>query len=817
MKKIKTRNWRLKKYKLLKWLWVGLFIIGGFYCSIYVDAGMNDSNIEKNRVDDIYAVANIDGISRIFYLNMYEMNERSAYCIDIGVDIKTSVYHSTNDFSVSRLTDEQIDYIRSISYFGYGYQGHNDYKYYMAAQELIWEYLGEIEVEWTNEMSADGTRIDIGIYKETILTLKDEYDKKIEFGNIDGRAFSVGEDNVLTDNNGVLFDYEVVSSKYSEVNIKGNDLVIKVGNVIGKEQIELKRKGYYDYESKLYYYDNSQRLISNGNYKDIDEVVSFDINGASLTGKVVQGSDVKSISVDASLEGAMYEIYDKDNNLIGTYKTDAEGKFRVDNLLLGEYSIKQIKESTGYVINKKLKNFVVDKDNQELVLEQRLILNSFELRKFYGSDGNYKPESLITFLVYDSNWDFRFYLTTDLDGIAFFRLPYGRYTIRQNNSTNGYAKVDDFIIEVTEDKQLTDITYYNLVDELVRVNLKINSYQQKSEEKILENGFKYQIKIRGTDDYFENDGKNVFDADENGNLIMSKGVPFGNYVIEQVSTPEGVLLNETGINFNLNDNTKFSLVNGNLVMELNIYNELIMGRVNVLATQEKFFKEVNEYGYKVLKRIDSEFRLTVKEDIVVNGKVLYKSGDEIYKGITDKDGKLIIDNLYLGSYCLIDDETFEEKCFELKSNDNKTKTVEVSMEFIKKLDKGNVMVQNFSSNGNAISESLFEIVDDENLVIYNGMSNNEGIIKVENLLLGNYCLRQKQVSSKYSLNKEKKCFSLDGDKAIEFINEEVVEKVISVPNTWSESIGLYEAVVVLVMIGTGIFVYKRIFKSKLYR
>ena len=61
---------------------------------------------------------------------MYEMNGRVSYCIDLGVDITTSIYHSTNDFSISYLSNDQIEYISSISYFGYKYDGHDDSESY---------------------------------------------------------------------------------------------------------------------------------------------------------------------------------------------------------------------------------------------------------------------------------------------------------------------------------------------------------------------------------------------------------------------------------------------------------------------------------------------------------------------------------------------------------------------------------------------------------------------------------------------------------------------------------------------------------------
>ena len=159
MKKIKSIVHRKNKCKIFKRIFFLFALVIVFSFRGYVNSEMNDSLLERNRIDDIYARVIIDGKARIFYLNMYEMNGRIAYCIDLGVDITTSIYHSTNDFSSSHLTSEQIDYIKKVSYFGYGYEGHNDYRYYMASQEIIWEYLNNNEVEWISDLTNDGEKI----------------------------------------------------------------------------------------------------------------------------------------------------------------------------------------------------------------------------------------------------------------------------------------------------------------------------------------------------------------------------------------------------------------------------------------------------------------------------------------------------------------------------------------------------------------------------------------------------------------------------------------------------------------------------------
>jgi hypothetical protein len=270
------------------------------------------------------------------------------------------------------------------------------------------------------------------------------------------------------------------------------------------------------------------------------------------------------------------------------------------------------------------------------------------------------------------------------------------------------------------------------------------------------------------------------------------------------------MLFEDLYSFKINTSSKFKYDNGVLVMDISVYNEEIKGSVNVQSLQEVYYKSVNEYGYKEVVRENISFSLIASEDINLGGKVKYKMGEEVYLGSTDMNGNGIISNLYLGKYCLVDKETLEEKCFEIE-NDNR----EIDLKFIKQLDKGNLVIDNKSIDGDIITGSIFEIIDSDNFVIYTGITNNAGFINVNNLPLGNYCVRQKDIDEAYYLYDDEECFLLEGDKEILFLNEKVVNAVIKVPDTLSISdFGFYEIIIMLSLIGTCYVVYKKIFSNK---
>lgn len=818
MKKIKSseiKKRRFKVFKILIGLVMGVMILN---VSNYVNAGINDTVIDKNRMEGVYAITNIGGVDRIFYLNMYRMNGRVSYCIDVGVDITTNIYNSTSDFGISYLTKEQIEYIRSISYFGYGYPGHDDYKFYMAAQEIIWEYLSGVEVSWSNEMSANGSKIDINSYKDEIIRMRHDYIKGIDI-RLDKGEYYIGDEINIIPSSGNINDYVVSNSKYSSAVIKDGGLAIKVGNNIGREKIVLNKKGVYDYDSQLYYYDTSQRLISNGNYNSDTKELAFDIKGVRLDAMVTDSRTAtnRPFIGNVSLEGFIYEVRDENNNVVGVYETNREGKFFINGLLYGKYYIKQVKPSRGYEKNDEVREFVIDKHTNDLVLVENLISNDLVLNKVYGSNGKYNPEANIRFDFYNEAGELAYIVFTNNRGYARIKILYGNYVVKQNNTTAGYSKIDDFKIEVKESKD--EPVNINLVNEKIFIKLKVMTYEKEMDKPLNMEGFAYKIRKVEDNTYINCDGEDIFYTDDKGEVIIPANLAYGDYYLEQVDSPEGVILNKERYEINIGDDSNLMLVDNSLIMEVKFYNEIPSGRVIVNTFEEIFSKDKNEFSYETKVRDDTMVGLYADEDIIFNRELMFSKGDEVFNDKTDNKGKLVIDKLYLGKYCLEDRETKERNCFELVSKNNYDKVIEKKVEFVKLLEKSNIVISNVNEQVEPIEGSIFEVIDKDGDVIYTGKTNDDGVIKVNDLVNGDYCIRQRSIKGNYQLIEDKNCFVLSEDKRIDFVNKIKINKIV-VPNTWSSWNGnlvFYALGLISILVGTGILVYKKIFASKLYR
>ena len=217
--------------------------------------------ITYNKLNGIAYNQTLDGKFKTNIATMFQMGDRIAYCVEPGVEITDNYYDIYDDWSTVNFSNELKEYIEKIGYYGYDYPGHQTSYYYIAAQELIWKAVKpETEVVWTTGKNYTGEVIDISKEKEEILNLVKKHDLKPSFSEKSFKAV-VGNKIVLEDENNVLDDYEIFSSKYHDVVKEGNKITITLnGEVVPEETLTLTRKHYDDAPLLVYSKANSQTL-----------------------------------------------------------------------------------------------------------------------------------------------------------------------------------------------------------------------------------------------------------------------------------------------------------------------------------------------------------------------------------------------------------------------------------------------------------------------------------------------------------------------------------------------------------------------------
>ncbi len=259
-----------------------------------------------------------------------------------------------------------------------------------------------------------------------------------------------------------------------------------------------------------------------------------------------------------------------------------------------------------------------------------------------------------------------------------------------------------------------------------------------------------------------------------------------------------------------------------------------------VKTQDDYILDGNKH-YFTLKQVDDETPVVyesysalnylkkatiefTKNDLV-NGDVIadtiieiYTEKDElIFTGKTDKDGKIVITDLKVGKYYILEKEpstgyviTDEKVYFELKENgeivkaEMKNKPVTGTLEFTK----------TDVSTGEPLPNTLIEIYNDKDELIFSGRTDENGKITIPEIRFGKYYILEKEAPEGYTLNPERMYFEIleDGEIVKATMTDEKV--IVDVPSTGITDSHFIEIIGALLTLGgIGVIVYVKKKKS----
>ena len=787
MKKIKRNHKKNRKRSIIYKTSFVIIILSIFYLFTYsVKAGQNDSELVKNYTGH-YVYVNFNNQDHGYNVIRYTMNNKTVYCIELGTDITSYTYNSTDDLQSSGLTEEQIKYIKLLSYYGYDYKDHNkNIKYYMATQELIWSYLNKnITFKWIESKTEPNNILNIETEKQDILNLIETHLKTpLIPENI---KVKVGNSIIVEDKNKVINNYYIEENKYITAQINGNSLIITPNNkYVGIVPIIIKEKEEYNDKSTLYYYDNSQKMISAGTIEPNTISSNITIEGAIIYfQKYDKDNNSNQRSGEATLYDAEYKVYDEYNNNIGLMVTNSNGLSTISGIPFGKYYFKESKPSQGYLINENVEEVVVDKAEVHYITYEQVIKSKIEIFKMYGYDNeNYQiPEPNITFNIYNKKNELYKTVTTDNKGYTEFELPYGTYTIKQLNTTNGYNKVDDIKLTIDENSEKT--IRYNLLDKDMTTYLKIIKLDSRSELPILNSHASFKIKNLDTNNYISYKNNEIFETNDEGYVIMPVKIPYGEYEIEEIEPPKNYQKDKK-ITITINEQSNFYYDdNYGSLYDIKLLNTLNTSTLNIIKDKEVFVPKNNNYKYEFIKSNNSNLELYANKDIITpDGVKQYNKNDIVKTLVTDNQGKITINNLYYGEYCIkeldVDINYLKNKdtCFNLEE-DNTTIFIH------NYLKKGKIKIIKTDGNtGIFLKNAIIELYTNDNILINTSITNDKGIINIENIPLGNYYLKEKKAPDNYNIDNNKYYLKLEyEDKELPIYLTNYKEEDIKPPHT----------------------------------
>lgn len=689
----------------------------------------------------------------------FEIDGNTAYCIEPGMPISTTDYIEMNELPYS---NDIIEKIKLIGYYGYNYENHKTNNYRLATQALIWNLIGGQKVDFYTKQYGYGDYIDISKEKEEIQNLINKHYLKPTINDIEE---FYNNEIIIKDANEVLDNYEIEYQGKNNVQIKNNTLIIKI---LKQDKLILKRKKY-DNKTSVFYEGNNikSQMIA---VLTLDEIDKIEINLSPIFGelKINKKSNKESIY---TLKDAIYGIYDLENNLIKEIKTDKKGNAQA-KLTKGKYYLKELKAPLGYHLDETKHYFEIDKENliKELILEEEVIESKIKLKKKYGnSSKELYDEPNITFLVYQNN-ELINKITTNEIGEATIILPYGKYTIKQENTKEGYLKVNDF--EITVDGKNKELKY-ELVDEEINAFVKIIKKDYETNETIKQKGIKFKIKNLDKNEYICENKECTYETNEEGYIITSERLK-GNLLIEECKQYlNGYIWNKEKIKIFIGDKIIDTYT-------IEFKNKRVKGQIKILKQGEN----------ELLENV--KFNLYAKDNIIINNKIIYKKNELILTKTTNKEGIIIFDNLELGNYYIKEIETnnnyiLDDKEYEisLKYKDEETSIIKEYIEIKNYLKRGKLVFYKIDSLTKEKLENAVIQIYKDNELIKEEVTNIDGLIELSNLLIGNYYIIEKEAPKGYIKSENIIEFEIKYNEVTEITMEN--DPIIEVPNTIKNS------------------------------
>ena len=435
----------------------GIFIKNKIFFLIIITLTLSFINVKAENAN-FYEAEYIDNI----YMNKYQPSTKTiyyqkarffrktntnefAYCIEpFNFFNENSTYEST--INPSNLSPSQIDRISKVAHFGYGYSNHNDPKWYAITQFMIWQ-ISDPSGDYYFTNTLNGQRINR--FQDEINEINSLVDNLSILPSFTNNTYNIVEDHelIIEDTNNILYKYHSTSNDLVIENNKIKLTNLKEGNYTYKL---VRNDNYYNKPIIFYQSPSSQNLVNTGDINNIE--INFKVNIVKTSIELTKiDKDTQSIIPrgEASLDGAIYQLFDENNNLIQEL-TITNNQATIKNINFGKYYLKEMTPGTGYTLDTNTYEIIIDKDNnrKDLILENKVIEKRIIIEKKYGDNYLLKGEKDISFQILNNNKELINTITTSSSGLVEITLPYGEYEFIQMNSTEGYHKVDNFTVTV---------------------------------------------------------------------------------------------------------------------------------------------------------------------------------------------------------------------------------------------------------------------------------------------------------------------------------------------------------------------------------
>ena len=236
-----------------------------------------------------------------------------------------------------------------------------------------------------------------------------------------------------------------------------------------------------------------------------------------------------------------------------------------------------------------------------------------------------------------------------------------------------------------------------------------------------------------------------------------------NGVLKKIAGSKNVKINGNILTIKISDlSNKFTLKKGTnnkaFIFVSSDSQNVLKGKMDVPVIANYDIKGLELKGNIKIKKYGE----VIDGDKISLEGVIFALFDEnknyIKEATTDKDGHIIFGNLKKGKYFIkevsndkkfvLDDNYYEAN---LRVNEN-NRIIDIFLELENKLKKGNLKIKKIDFDAKTpIKDTEFIIMKDEK-IIYQGKTNTDGIIELNDLVYGIYKIKEVMASNGYVLN-----------------------------------------------------------------